>query len=366
MADSSTIGLTRRRFLAAGAALCGAGFVRGQDPVGTPDGSASKDMLTPEAIKAIDRGLAYLAQNQHSDGGFGDRNGEGNVAVTALCGLAFMAGGHQPGRGQYGRNVTRALEYVLSKEQHNPHGFLYNPNGSGQQGPMYSHGFAAMCLGEAHGMVGDKDLRRRLRETLTRAVHVIVKAQNQEGGWRYQPFPQQADISVTICQIMALRSARNAGLEVPRSVVDKCVDYIKGCQSSVDGGFRYFKQGGSSLFPRSAAAVCGLYSAGIYNGPVVTKGLSYLLQFKPSANRWGGYRGEEMHYYYGHYYAAQAMWTAGGDYWKQWFPAIREDLLVRAQRSGGWTDNQVGTDYGTAMACIILQIPNNYLPILQK
>ena len=101
-------------------------------------------------------------------------------------------------------------------------------------------------------------------------------------------------------------------------------------------------------------------------GELLTRGLNYLLQFKPSGSR-GYYRGgEEMHYYYGHYYAAQAMWTAGGDYWKQWFPAIREDLLARARREGGWTDNQVGTDYGTAMACIILQIPNNYLPILQK
>ncbi|HTK77146.1 MAG TPA: prenyltransferase/squalene oxidase repeat-containing protein [Gemmataceae bacterium] len=357
---------TRRHFLATGAALCGAGWARGQDPVATPDGSASKDMLTPEAIKAIDRGLAYLASAQHRDGGFGDRpQYEGNVAIVALCGLAFMAGGNQPGRGQYGRNVTRALEFVLSKEQNNPHGFLYNPYGSSHPGPMYSHGFATMFLAEAHGMVNDKDMRRRLRDTLARAVQVICKAQNQEGGWRYQPIPQQADISVTICQVMALRSARNAGLEVPRSVVDKCVDYIKGCQAT-DGGFRYFKQGGTSLFPRSAAAVCGLYSAGIYQGPAVTRGLEYLRSFKPSGNR--GYfarGGDEMHYYYGHYYAAQAMWTAGGEYWKQWFPAIREDLLARA-RSGSWTDNQVGADYGTAMACIILQIPNNYLPILQK
>jgi hypothetical protein len=356
---------SRRHFLATGAALCGVGFARGQDPAATPDGSASKDMLTPEAIKAVDRGLAYLAKEQHHDGGFGERQYDGNVAVVALCGLAFMAGGNQPGRGLYGRNVTRALEFVLSKEQTSPHGFLCNPIGASHPGPMYSHGFATMFLAEAHGMVGDKDLRRRLRETLTRAVQVIVKAQNQEGGWRYQPMPQQADISVTICQIMALRSARNAGLEVPRSCVDKCVDYIKGCQAA-DGGFRYFKQGGTSLFPRSAAAVCGLYSAGIYQGREVTRGLSYLMQFKPTASRWGYRGGDEMHYYYGHYYAAQAMWTAGGDYWKQWFPAIREDLLARSRRDGAWTDNQVGTDYGTAMGCIILQIPNNYLPILQK
>jgi len=357
---------TRRHFLATGAALCGVGWIRAQDPTATPDGSASKDMLTPEAIKAIDRGLAYLAEHQRPDGGFGDRTQyEGNVAVVALCGLAFMAGGNQPGRGPYGRNVTRAIEFVLSKEQNSPPGFLCNPYGSSHPGPMYSHGFATMFLAEAHGMVGDKDLRRRLRETLARAVQVICKAQNQEGGWRYQPVPQQADISVTISQIMALRSARNAGLEVPRSVVDKCVEYIKGCQAA-DGGFRYFKQGGTSLFPRSAAAVCGLYSAGVYQGKAVTSGLTYLNQFKPSGSR-GYFRGgDEMHYYYGHYYAAQAMWTAGGEYWKQWFPAIRDDLLARARSGGVWTDNQVGTDYGTAMACIILQIPNNYLPILQK
>jgi len=77
---------------------------------------------------------------------------------------------------------------------------------------------------------------------------------------------------------------------------------------------------------------------------------------------------DEMHYYYGQYYAAQAMWTAGGDYWKEWFPAAREELLsrIRFQANGVWVDPQTCTDYATAMACIILQIPNNYLPIMQK
>jgi hypothetical protein len=74
-----------------------------------------------------------------------------------------------------------------------------------------------------------------------------------------------------------------------------------------------------------------------------------------------------MHYFYGHYYAAQAMWTAGGKYWEDWYPAIRDDLLnqPRLRNDGSWFD-QICSHYGTAMACIILQIPNNYLPILQK
>jgi hypothetical protein len=61
------------------------------------------------------------------------------------------------------------------------------------------------------------------------------------------------------------------------------------------------------------------------------------------------------------------MWTAGGKYWQEWFPAIREDLLSRARDNKGiWTDGIAGNEYAAAMALIILQIPNNYLPIMQK
>ena len=36
-----------------------------------------------------------------------------------------------------------------------------------------------------------------------------------------------------------------------------------------------------------------------------------------------------MHYFYGHYYAVQAMWTAGGRYWSAWYPAVRDELVGR-------------------------------------
>jgi hypothetical protein len=72
------------------------------------------------------------------------------------------------------------------------------------------------------------------------------------------------------------------------------------------------------------------------------------------------------HFFYGQYYAVQAMWHAGGDHWQRWYPQIR-DALVKDQRDdGSWPDSSVCTEYGTAMACIVLQIPNNYLPIFQR
>src|SRR5262249_45824559 len=140
-------------------------------------------------------------------------------------------------------------------------GYLHSRLGT-SHGPMYGHGFGTLFLAEVHGMVHDRDLRERLRATLKRAVKLIVDKQNPEGGWRYKPEPVEADISATICQIMALRAARNAGFYVPKSTVDRCIEYVKRCQER-DGGFRYMAQGGGAAFARTAAGVVALYSAGV-------------------------------------------------------------------------------------------------------
>jgi Squalene-hopene cyclase C-terminal domain len=365
---------SRRRFLlrsaSAGAALA-FGLPTRANP-GADSLPALKEeyanLVTADAQRAIDKGLAHLANTQNRDGSFGDTGPfHGNVAVTSLGALALMAGGHQPGRGTYGDHVLRALQFVLSKEQPKPAGFLNNPAGNFRQGPMYSHGFGTLFLAEAYGMVPDRALQERLKGTIERAVQVIVNSQNSEGGWRYEPQKMYGDSSVTICQIMALRAARNVGFFVPKEVADRCVKFVRSCQTA-DGGFSYFSGQGPSAFARSAAGVVALFCAGVYTGPDVERGLRYLMRFKPGA--FVGARGflPDMHYYYGQYYAAQAMWTAGPKYWNEWFPAIREELLRlnRNRPDGAWTDPTVCSHYATAMACIILQIPNNYLPILQK
>jgi hypothetical protein len=202
----------------------------------------------------------------------------------------------------------------------------------------------------------------RVRDRLTRAVKLIIDTQNDEGGWRYEPQKFEADISVTICQIMALRAARNCGIYVPNATVDKCIEYVKRCQNP-DGGFMYMlSQPGISEFPRSAAGVVALYSAGIYEGPEIEKGLKYLWDHAPHRKPQGG----ESYFFYGQYYAAQAMYQAGDTHWARWYPAIKTDLLGRQNRTtSDWFDT-VCPEYGTAMACLVLQMPNNYLPIFQR
>jgi hypothetical protein len=321
-------------------------------------------MVTTSADRAIESGLAYLASKRRGDGAFGTRGHSGNVAVTSLAAMAFLCAGNQPNRGRYGRVVTDALRFVLSKENVDGRqpGFLHNPAAS-PYGAMYEHGFGTLFLAEAQGMVHQRALRESVREKLRRSVRLIVRAQNFEGGWRYWPTGSEADLSVTVCQMVALRAAKSAGVSVPRATAEACVSYVKSCQDRREGWFRYRRGVGDAGqgFARTAAGVVALNSAGVYKGPEVEAGLRFLLRHKPPA---GAVQGG-VHFLYGHYYAVQAMWTAGGGYWAEWFPAIRDELLAR-QRGDGWWADPICTHYGTALACIILQVPNNYLPILQK
>jgi hypothetical protein len=323
---------------------------RGDVPEGT------LEMMTPETDLAIKNGLAWLGRAQNADGSYGNGTYRGNIAVTSVAGLAFMASGSSPGRGPYGAQIDKALAFVM--ENTSPSGFIAVA-ASSTHGPMYSHGFGTLFLAEAYGMTH----RPEIREKLQKAVRLIIDTQNIEGGWRYLPRRLDADLSVTICQINALRAARNAGLFVPKQTVDACIRYVKQSQNP-DGGFRYqLHGGGSSEFPRSAAGVVALQSAGEYDSREVRDGIAYLRQFTQGGWRFGR---RNSHYFYGHYYAAQAMWVQGGDAWIEWYPTIRDELLRRQSLSGNWVDNGVCNEYGTAMALVILQIPNDYLPIFQR
>jgi hypothetical protein len=320
------------------------------------------DHLTPAATRAIERGLEYLAAQQAKDGSWSlnraptRTGGSGHVGITALAGIAMMANGNVPGRGKYGENVLEAAEFIV-KHCDKTTGYINAGNSR-----MYSHGFATLFLAEVYGMTKPEYLRppvsrEEVRGALVRAVKLIEGAQNPQGGWRYTPSPIDADISVTICQIMALRSARNVGVNVNPRTIARGIKYVKDCQNG-DGGFSYIAhQRGGSGFARTAAGVCSLYYAGSYEGKEIERGLDYMHR--------GRARATGFHYFYGHYYAAQAMHQAGGKYWDKYYPAIRDELVKSQRRDGSWQKSQ-GPHYGTSMAVIVLSVPNEYLPIFER
>jgi hypothetical protein len=245
-------------------------------------------------------------------------------------------------------------------------GLVYNSGG--QSGPpMYGHGFATLALAEVYGMTHRRDLKPRIEA----AIKLIEDCQNQDGlpqrdgGWRYRPAPGEADISVTVVQVLALRAARNAGLNVPQSTIDRAIAYMRRCSNPNDGGFLYQVRQGASGPARTGAGVLSLMMAGLRDSPECQSGLKYLKAHPlDSRNEWP-YR---EHYYYALYYVTQAMYQAGGDYWKTWYNNVR-DLLVRNQSADGdWgiRDSEAGLPYATAMAVLVLQVPAGLLPIYQK
>lgn len=318
--------------------------------------NSARSQVTQPVQTAVDRGLIYLTSVQHDDGAFGQRGAyRKNLAVTSLCGMAFLSQGSTPGRGRFGLQVKRAVEAVLKRAQ--PSGYLLSEESGIGQGPMYGHGFASLFLAEVHGMSNHP----RLPGVLRQAVQLIIKSQNREGGWRYYPQPDDADVSVTVCQMVALRAARNAGIAVPRETMDRAVGYLRRCQNS-DGGFRYQIQARrESLLPRSAAALTGFYGAGIYRGDEVDQALGFLTRAED--------RNQEQrpdYFFYGLYYSAQARWQTGDQVWLDWFPNVRDELLRLQLPDGSWSDSFIGSEYATAVACLVLQTTNDYLPIFQR
>lgn len=343
-------------------------------------------VVTPEQAQAVERGLAWLHDHQNSDGSWTAKIGykvntnyqytedkRGHVGVTGLAGMAFLAGGHVPGRGPYGADVERALDFVLSCVQED--GYITHAGSR-----MYSHAFATIFLAEICGMTDRPDVRAKLQL----AVDFIVHSQNPEGGWRYEPYAVESDMSIVVCQVLALRAARNNGIRVPKSVIDKAARYVvdsavteeslsygfgpRGYRNEI-GSFHYQKQDGSrSSFSLTAAGVTALHGVGVYSAESIDAGVRYLMSNLDRFNRDSGRsRGYHYFFWYGHYYAVQAMYTAGGPAWESYFDSVRSEILRGQESDGSWpNDIGPGPAFGTAVAVLVLEIPYRLLPIFQR
>ena len=290
----------------------------------------------------------YLKGAQAPDGSWGRQN----AAITAFSLLAFLANGHTPESGPYAASVERGVKFLLAIARDD--GYLAGPGG----GNMYSHGMATLALSQVYGMTPNDDVRK----TLKRAVELIVKTQNREGGWRYEPAPQDADISATIMQVMALRGANDSGIAVPESTFKKAVAYINRCQDPATGGYRYQPFSGGSGYARTAAGVCVLQLCGDYSAKPIGRAVEWLDESG----------GDSGHYWYGHYYAAHAYHQIGGRKWAAYYSRMKTRLLAKQATSGAWEQPEESgagpgrVSYQTAIGVLVLSVPANYLPIYQR
>ena len=323
------------------------------------------DEMTPAAASSAERGLAYLATTQQSDGswpGIGAQTG-----ITASCALSFMAYGHLPGSGKYGTTTAKALQYLISNAS--GVGLIFRKNVGNN--PMYHHGLSTLALAEAWGQTGDI----RLRDALKRAVDLICSIQNSHGGWRYEANNSCGeDLSVTVMQLMALRAAKDAGMAVPKEVIDAAIAYVKSCHNSKgsggDGGFSYGRRDGKSNWARTGAGITSLQVAGEYKDKDVTEGVEYIMLCKPVGT--GDVEETEWaRWPYGVYYSTMGMYQAqslgswGKRAWTRFYPAMTSWILARQKPDGQW--GAAGPPYyTTAMPLLALAIPCRYLPVYQR
>ncbi len=355
-------------------------------------------LYTPITQRAAEGSLRWLASQQNEDGSWNawigfkindtyrpqpfnqGPDGLPHIGVTSLATMAFLSGGHLPDQGPYGSIVGKALDFVLRNVRED--GYI-----TSHDSRMYSHAFSVLLLAEAYGMTGRSDIR----EKLDRAVEFTYKSQNEKGGWRYVPNARDSDMSITVCQVVALREARNIGIRVPKETIDKALEYVM--QSAVTygedrGAFLYQEQDvpfNRNSFALTAAGLTTLFQAGLYTNqdvdqfararklrraPDINDCLSYLRSTYDQVRR--EYR-THYFYYYGNYYAMQALYTRGGREWREWYAMVRDDLLQGAKRTSldsgegvYWEARYVGKTFTTALAAIMLQVPTHYLPIFQR
>lgn len=340
----------------------------------------------PQTELAIERGLEFLARNQRSDGSWRLQDFDSQVlmtsdtAATGLALLAFQGAGYTHKNFKYAEVCDRAIQFLRQHQKSD--GDLYIPQNpaSDQNAWLYSHGIAAIAMCEAYGMTQDPEIQ----EAAQRAVDFITTSQDKaRGGWRYRP-GAGSDTSVSGWYMMALQSARLAGLEVNAQTLQRLEAYLQLSQSP-DGKqhlYRYNPYAANTpqqrhgLEPTAVMTSVGLLMR-LYTGwdsehAGMQKGADFLLQHLPEE---GTVEQSKRDTYYW-YYATQVMFHIGGNAWEQWhdalYPQLIRNQVVDGPYQGSWDPVTPTPDlwaryggrlYVTTMNLLSLEVTYRHLPI---
>jgi hypothetical protein len=326
----------KRFFCLLGIAILG--FTNAQDlPVRSDDG------IPAQAELIYEKGLEYLAKTQSEKGVWLDSAGT-EPGVVGLCVAAFLAHGEDPNHGPYAKNIRAGIEYIIS-EQNEKNGYIGNS--------MYNHAFATKALAESYGVLDEP----KIAPALQKAVELILSAQkrNKLGGWRYAPDANDADTTVSGCQMVTLFAARNAGILVPDESIKKGLAYLSNCRTK-DGSYGYTSAAGGKPTLTAVGSLC-LSLAKERDSKGYMASLEYLkknLDFR------------DQHYpYYYEYYMSQALFHADEATWKEWNTRNIRYLATIQSSDGSFPGNQ-GQSFNTAGALLSLALNYRFLPIYEK
>jgi len=313
--------------------------------------------------RAVRMGLHWLSKQQQEDGGWSLRgpyadggNIENRVAATSMALLAFLGAGSTHQSGDYRETVARGWQ-ILRKWQQADGDFF-------QRGPpddhhLYTHAQAAIVACELYALTRDDAVKPHAEK----AVEFALDAQSSAGGWRYRP-RNDADTSVTGWFVMALQSAKMAGLKVPPAKLTAIMRYLDSVQEEKGARYRYQPFQDVSPAMTAEGLLCRLYLGWNRNDPRVQAGIAYV---NDNPVDW-----ETPNVYYW-YYATQTAYHTGGEAWTSWNLNMRPQIIgkqdIKAPLTGSWSPR--GDRYGahggrlfsTCMCLFMLEVYYRHLPI---
>lgn len=312
---------------------------------------------------------------------------ENREAATAMALLAFLGAGNTHKTGEHAKIVDKAAQALLRLQD--PSGNFFK--GARADDALYCQAQCTMALCELYALTKDENLK----PSCERAVKYVVEAQDPDhikgGGWRYRP-RSDSDTSVTGWMVMALQSAKNAGLDVPQDCLDRISLYLDkaalGTEPLINAstgevlavaksrssfGSKYAYQPGLD-FDRVMTAeglLCRMYLGWEHEDPRLIAGCEWLLANHPP--KWPD---RDVYFWY---YATQTMFHMEGKFWKDWNGLLKEMLVFRQDKTGPergswdpldnegpdlWSMNKHGGRlYVTCLSVYMLEVYYRHLPL---
>jgi hypothetical protein len=356
----------------------GLGNGAGKGSFGNRNGGGRKLMVARHGgsratESAVDRALEWLAYHQEADGHWDSAKYQAghpcDTFCTSMALLAFLGAGHTEKVGAYKDNVKRGVAWLIS--QQNADGRVLKAT---DKTIGYQAATATMALSEAAGMANIKETREAAQKAVNYCVDKHQEGEGSEkGAWRYNP-KQAPDLSVTGWFVMALKSAKVAGLHVDPAAFEGAIKFLDKVQINVDD--------------KNVDTAYGPAHAYGYQGPadrIRTDAIGNLcrqfLGFKKEdlqssvehfVNRYGvpgAQKGKESFDLYYWYYGTLCTFQQGGDVWKKWNEALKTTLVPiqckDGDNNGSWNPEGAYSDkWGrvaqTAISALCLEVYYRY------
>ena len=330
--------------------------------------------------------LRWLEKQQQRDGSwrldgpYEDASVTRNdLAATSMALLAFQGAGFTPNSTRtmitdsggdkrevdYRRLMQRGWKKMLEWQDEDG-AFWKKGRVNHPHHKLYSQAQATIAICELYGMTKDEKYRRPAQL----AVNYACDIQDEDGvppdgGWRYDP-GRDSDTSVTGWFVMALQSARMAGLDVPSDVFHKISKFLDAV-SDEGSYYAYMPDYNTKPTLTAEGLLCRQYLGWRKDDERLVKGVDYLARHPID---W-----EDTNTYYW-YYATQVMHHMEGDTWFEWNDVMSQKIPAKqvkaGQEKGSWSPSGDpwgqggGRLYMTCLCTYMLEVYYRHMPIYSK